>query len=296
MIWSALTLCARASGRALGIIWPFGTDRLAHVMGIVIFDVLRIRRSIVLGNLAIAFPELNTADRMRLGRASTVSCVRVALEFLASRRAYPNAHVTFEGAEHLDQALAAGKGAYAILGHLGNWELMNALSARRFLPPHVVVKDVGKGRFAQWVDETRARNGMQKVDRSGSFRATAQLFRILDRGELIGFLVDQRRTKGQVLPFFGRNSHTNDSLMRLWLKRQAPVIPVSVLRTGSGSYVFRIRPALKIARASTAEETVKWGTLQINETLEEMIREAPDQYFWHHRRWKGFEQAEAQPS
>lgn len=296
MIWSALTLCARAVGCVLAVIWPFGTDKMAHIVGIVVFDLFRIRRSVVLDNLAIAFPEMSATDRIQLGRASTVSCVRVAFEFLASHRAYPQARVSFEGAEHLDQALAAGRGVYAILGHLGNWELMNALSAKRFRSPHVVVKDVGKGRLAQWIDETRARNGMQKVDRSGSFRATAQLFRILDRGDLIGFLVDQRRSKGQVLPFFGRSSHTNDSLMRLWMKKQAPVIPVSVLRTGPGSYVFRIRPALKIQRADTAEETVKLGTLLINRTLEEMIREAPDQYFWHHRRWKGFERSETQAS
>jgi KDO2-lipid IV(A) lauroyltransferase len=289
MIWTLLTLCAQASGPILGRIYPWGTDALAQILGSLIFDVLRIRRTIVLNNLAIAFPDLSFQSRLKLGRSATVSCVRVALEFLASRSAYPKARVSFEGEEHLDQAIASGQGTYAILGHLGNWELMNTLSAQRFLPPHVVVKDVGKGKLAQWVDDTRAHNGMCKVERSGSFRATAQLFRILDRGELIGFLVDQRRTKGQVLPFFGRNSHTNDSLMRLWMKRQAPVIPVSVLRTGAGSYVFRIRPPLNIRRLETTEETVREGSLLINQTLEAMIREAPEQYFWHHRRWKGFE-------
>ena len=34
--------------------------------------------------------------------------------------------VTFEGREHIDQALAQGRGAIVLTAHFGNWELLGA--------------------------------------------------------------------------------------------------------------------------------------------------------------------------
>ena len=46
-------------------------------------------------------------------------------------------YVTFEGIEHVQQALALGKGAIILTGHFGNWELLAAgISSWQLLRSH----------------------------------------------------------------------------------------------------------------------------------------------------------------
>ncbi len=289
MIWNLAALFAKSLAFLLERAYPWGTDALAKFLGILAFDVLRLRRKIILMNLRIAMPELSQKERLRIGRESMISIVRVFLEFIASDRAFAKAQITVEGSEHFHTAIKAGGGLYALVLHLGNWELMVHKTTKDFVRPHIIVKEIGKGALAQWVNDKRVRSGMVKITRDGPVRATEQILDHIEKGQLIAFVADQRRSRGQVLPFFGRNSHSNDSVMRLWVKKQAPIIPTSLVRTGPGQYLYRIWEPFLVEEKESEEETIRHNTLRLNLVFEKVIREAPEQYFWHHRRWKGFE-------
>jgi predicted sulfurtransferase len=54
--------------------------------------------------------------------------------------------------------------------------------------------------------------------------------------EIITFVADQKRPRGDRSPFFGRETSTNNSLAKLYFRKYAPIIPTSVRRTGLSSF------------------------------------------------------------
>ncbi|MBW2416113.1 MAG: fatty acid desaturase [Deltaproteobacteria bacterium] len=79
-----------------------------------------------LSNLKIAFPELSEAERGAIGRRSFVNFAWALLDVLfmdrwTERELLERVHIL--GREHLDDALAAGKGAILLGCHIGSFEL-----------------------------------------------------------------------------------------------------------------------------------------------------------------------------
>jgi KDO2-lipid IV(A) lauroyltransferase len=291
VLWSVAASLVAAAERAICVAPRRLVDGVAVCCGLVAWHVLRVRRKVVLTNLRIAYPEWTESTRNKVGRASVISLMRTCFEFLDAQRLMKVAQLECQGEERLDGALAKGQGVYILCCHLGNWELMCQYGAVRFKPVHVVVKPVGKGPMAQLVEQMRARRGMNVIRRDSDRVATMGIFRALRDGHIVGFMADQRRSKGLVVPFFGRDCHTNASLVQLWQRKPAPIVPVSLVRTGFDRFRFVVWPELAPDPGLCGSEDGIGLVRAMNEVIEKMVDARPEQYFWMHRRWKGFEPA-----
>ena len=269
----------------VGRLSPAGWNRLACGLAFLSFDVLRFRRRLILNNLAIALgDELTPAERVRVGRASTVHFFLTVLEFLGSVRNDLMADVTAEGVDIVQQALAEGGGAYILCGHLGNWEVMGGAGSRFAAPTHALVKEVaGANRL---VDELRRKAGLFPIYRKPPSRALRAIRDTLKRNELVAFILDQARPGAPRIPFFGTPAKTQTSLAALWRKTPRPVIPVSIRRIRPGVHHVKAWPPLELEQTDDADRDIITLTTQFNAMLERMIRTCPEQYFWMHNRWK----------
>src|SRR5262249_29082875 len=105
-------------------------------------------RRLAVVHVGVAFPNLDLPARQRLV-AGTFRCAGRSFAELALFEkivATPD-YVRLEGAEALDAALAGGRGAIAVTGHCGNWELLAAWAASIGYPLTVVVRRVTDLRF-----------------------------------------------------------------------------------------------------------------------------------------------------
>lgn len=270
-------------------------DGSAVLLGLFLWYVLRLRRRVVLGNLRIAYPEWTRATHRRIGRASMISFARTCFEFLDAKRVFGSCQIECTGEHILDEAVARGSGVYILCCHLGNWELMCQYGTHRFKPTHVVVKPIGKMALAETVAAMRGERGMTVIARDSDRQATVSIFRALRAGDLVGFMADQRRKRGHVAPFFGRSCHTNTSLLQLWLRNKAPIIPVSMVRTGFDRFRFVVWPEFIPPADLSGPLFFEESARAMNAVLERMVDTRPEQYFWMHRRWKGFEGRESRP-
>lgn len=287
--WEVATLFAQAFRLLLRTLPRRAVDLAAYAAAVVVFDILRIRRNTILENLKIAYPDWSTNKRISVGRASVVSFSRTIFEFLDAQRVYRRARFEVQNEEILDAAIARGQGVYILCCHLGNWELMCQYGSIRFRPVHVVVKPVGKGPFTRWVEKLRGENGMRVISRvgpSGEFNATREIFRTLKSGEMVGFMADQRRAKGTVAAFFGKDCATNDSLIQLHARRPSPIIPVSLVRTGFDAFKFVVWSELELDKNDDRVSELRDNVRRMNAVIETMVRHCPEQYFWMHKRWK----------
>lgn len=277
----------RGLGHLLARLKPSWIEKAAMVMAVICFDLLRVRRRTIMKNLKIAYGGQKTPREMRqIGRHSIYHFLLSMAEFFRSVATDITENVTIIGREHADQALAQGNGAYILCFHMGNWEAMGAAYTKHIAPAHVLVKKVGRGGVAAFVDKTREHNGFLTVKRQKKGDGMKAIQDVLAAGEMVGFVIDQARPGEPRLPFFSEPAKTNTSFAAIWARVQAPIIPSYITRDGLGRHVLRILPAVELDQTSDPADDILRHSVQFNRIVESVVRSRPEQYFWMHNRWK----------
>ncbi len=249
---------------------------------------LGIRRQVVERQLAIAFPALPQGEIQRIARAAYAHLGRVAVE-AAVLPLHGREHVLdlFDDAENWDvveRARAGGSGILFVTGHLGNWELAAAYVAARGVPLDAIARHMANPLFDGYLTRTRERIGIRVVHDE---RAVAQVPRAIRAGRGVAMLTDQE-TRGLAstwVPFFGRLAKTPRGPAVFALRLGAPLIFGCALRQPSGRYRLSFEE-IPVTRTGDLEGDVDRIVADYTAALERWVRRAPDQYFWHHRRWK----------
>jgi KDO2-lipid IV(A) lauroyltransferase len=194
--------------------------------------------------------------------------------------------VRMEGLAEAMPLLEKKKGALLLISHFGNWEMMGLMSKVIGNPIIVIAKPMKKN---EWVDQfiTKIRNasGLEVIS---TVNASRKVIRALSQNRVVGILIDQRakRSEGIWADFFGRKAPTTPGLAVLAMKTGAPVLPVFMVRDGFQTHRLIIQNPLKLIHTGDIKKDVEANTQLFNHTLESIIREYPDQWFWVHRRWE----------
>jgi len=247
-----------------------------------------IRRAVVERQLAAAFPERDAADIQRIARAAYGHLGRTAIE-TAVLPSYTATEIVglFEGVEGwsiVEERLARGKGLILVTGHLGNWELGGAYLAARGLPIDAVARHMANPLFDRYLTSTRQRIGMTVVHDEDAVRRVP---RSLRTARAVAFLVDQGAVglASAWVPFFGRFAKTPRGPAVFALRLGSPIVFGVALRQPSGRYRLTFE-ALDAVDTGEREADVDAIVANYTATLEKWVRRAPEQYLWHHRRWK----------
>ena len=183
----------------------------------------------------------------------------------------------------LDAALAEGKGAVMISGHIGNWELMGQAIAAAGYSIATIAKPFYDPRVTRWLEEWRTSHGLQVVWRDEG-NAGKTILRVLRQNGLMGFLIDQNtKTAGDFVPFFGRPAFTPTTPAAIALRTGAPVIFCWHHRRQKLHKLSFER--IHYAPTGDAKQDVSALTAMLNACLESAIRTAPEQWVWVHARW-----------
>lgn len=262
--------------------------RLAALTGLIVGSVLRIRRTEVDQHLELAFPDRPKAWRDRVARGSYVHLGReAAMLFRMGRWSADRVleRVTFRGLEHLQQASESGTGAVLLTGHLGNWEVAGAALAAAGIPISVVGKGMANRRFEQDLFEARAQLGMRVIEMG---QAPKGVLRSLRHGEVVAILADQNAHKSDIfIPFFGKSAATARGPALFAVRTGAPVfLGIPVRAPGWRQRYDLTCLEMKFRPTGDVEADTRALLTEYAEGLEDAIRQAPEQYFWQHKRWK----------
>jgi Kdo2-lipid IVA lauroyltransferase/acyltransferase len=277
---------------------PLLYEKFAQTLSYLAWDLLRVRRKVVLQNLTKAFPAWDESKKSHTARRSFQSFFQTMFEFAGSGSYFKKAQMDIFHREYLDAALTKRQGAYIICIHMSNWEYMCSVGTREFAKVFVLAKDVGKGASAQWVTQTRAHNGCYVIPRNGETPAAQLIPKVLARNEIIGFIMDQHKPGGPLIPLFTHPAHTNSGLVQLAMRTPAPIIPAVSRRISHSHHELYFLPEFILEKPSGMKfkETVLHNLERLNKVVEEMIRFCPEQYFWLHKRWKVKADEEKRPS
>ncbi len=271
--------------RVLSLAILFFSNAVAWLL----FLVFRVRSRVILKNLDIAFGVSKTrAEKRRMGWCSLASFLRTVLEFLFSPRIYPFSSVDFRGLEPVVDCLKRGQGIYALAIHQGNWEILCHKGGKNIAPLHLAMKPIGGPRLAAWVRNRREQNCVHEICRDSAVPAWQQIHSRIQEGCIVGFVMDQRRRKGVLAPFFGKEALTNVSLFRQWKGHRAPIFPLTIRRTGLLSHEVCFWDEFEVWNepGCSDQEFYQKNAERMNSKIAEMVRWNSDEYFWMHDRWK----------
>lgn len=280
----ALVLLARVIDRVLG-------SRLAGALGAAIgrlaYRPLGIRADVVEDQLRLAFPERDAAWVRHTAAAAYAHLGREAMSMLRLSRLEPAdiraATRVDRGFEQLRAAVEAGTGAIMVTGHFGNWEIGGAALAARGIPLDVVARRQANPLTDGLINAARERLGMRIIQRGAATRGS---LRSLRAGRVVALVADQdARDAGIFIPFMGRLASTFRGPALLALRSRAPVFIGTAARMPDGRYRVRIR-RIPFPDLADPAEAVRELTAAHVAALEDEVRARPEQYLWHHRRWK----------
>jgi KDO2-lipid IV(A) lauroyltransferase len=193
--------------------------------------------------------------------------------------------VRAEGFEHVERAMAEGRGVVGVTGHFSNWELLGAYVARRLGGIAVLATTAYDENFDRLLVRYRRRLGVRTIYRTEPAAAPLKWLR---GGGFLGVLADQDipSLPGVTVDFLGRPARTPVGPALLARRARAPIIPMFIVRERDNDY--RVVVEAPVARSSSrnVREAVEEDTAGWSAAVARWVKRWPEQWVWVHDRWR----------
>jgi KDO2-lipid IV(A) lauroyltransferase len=261
---------------------------LAHPLGGLMRVTMASRRKVAERNLQACFPELSAQQQGKLLRGSFYALARAVFEtaWIWAGAAKLIARISqLNGFENLEAAQSTGRGVLLMGlhstclemgGHIVGMEMKRRgwIAAPMYRPL--------KNEVVEWYQN---RGRLQYADGMISKRNMRSAIRQLRRGNIVWYAPDQDFGPDQTAfaPFFGIQTASLLATHKLAALTGCAVVPMHPFYdVATKSYRLRLLPALQGFPSNDEAADLT----RINRLTEELIRAAPDQYWWVHRRFK----------
>jgi KDO2-lipid IV(A) lauroyltransferase len=217
----------------------------------------------------------NAGERKALAKASLLNLADALLDSLRDDR---GVWIAAEDRARLLALAESGEPLVLLTSHLGAWELLGGWLASNLGTVAVVTADPHNRHVDQWLRAERMRKGLRSFDRRRERWGAA---RWLKRGGCLALLADHRSAVSSTMaPWFGSPAPTALGPARLCRWSGATAVAVGIRRDPAGHRVF-----LGAHLRWRDDDDELSFTTRCNQALEELIRRAPSEWTWFHRRY-----------
>lgn len=249
------------------------------LLGYVIGRVCRYRSRISLQNMARAFPTASYAEISGYQLAFYRNLGRIIFENLFPF--YNDLRIEEASLEKLKKTSSQNRCIILMMGHYGNWEVLNRLPLRIEIPVQALYKPIKNKILDRIVKKSRSRYGMRLIP---SQKAVRTLIDEKDNPTITLFIADQFPGSGRGLPidFLHQKTQMFTGAEQLARRLNAFVAYIELKPLAPHSWQMSLQTVCEDA----TETTEGFITTTYTRKLEQSIRGEPSWWLWTHRRWK----------
>jgi KDO2-lipid IV(A) lauroyltransferase len=246
-------------------------------------------RKVAADNIGHAFPGLSATAIDRRVRAVFRHFCRLVIEITFLPRKMHTAnwpkYVEMTDPRRFVDRLLSRRPVLLLTGHFGNWEMGGWTLGLLGFRSYAVARTLDNPHLNAFLGRFRRGTGQEIISKGGGFE---RMKTILAAGGIIATLADQDAgQKGLFVDFFGRPASTHKGVVLLALEHQVPMVVLGVRQNGRPlDYQIVIGDVIMPEDYEGRPDPVREMTQRFTTALEQIIRTAPGQYFWLHRRWK----------
>lgn len=251
---------------------------------LLIYRVFGYRKEIVMGNIAIAFPEKSIEERKKIAKQFYKHLIDTFIELikmisLSKREFEKRCSIDMVATNCL---IAKGKSIQFVCGHQMNWEYGNWIMAKNITIPFIgIYQKIGNKAFNKLFYNLRARYNSIMVSTT-DFKNKKE--EILTNPYSLALAADQNGNPDSCywLYFFSKPAPFVTGPAKGAIKNNTAIVFAHFRIKERGHYHFDTTVIAENANEFSPEAL----TLRFRDLLEQTIKDNPDNYLWSHRRWR----------
>ena len=260
-------LSSKISGKIFEIIGPFFRSK-----------------QIIHSNIRRGIPDINYEKLEDLTRSMWNNYGRLFAEYMFIkdfRYGKLSRKIQIEGQDILDQIKNSNKQVVFVSGHFSNFELMAMCLEKTGIELSAIYRPLNNV-FLNGIMEEIRKKFICKYQIKKGIGGLKKLIYLKKKNFSTAIMIDQRVSEGILSNFFNEQALTGTIPAQLVKKFNIPVVPVYIERVKGLNFKILIHDPIDFSK----EETIENITLKLNQILEKMILQKPEQWIWSHNRWK----------
>ena len=244
-------------------------------------------KEIIRGNLKICFPENSDIQNDEIINKMWDNYGRTLAEYINLRFFQNNNdHIKILNLDKLEKLKSSKDPVLFFSGHFANFELMAMelekqnfqISALYRKLNNFFLNPIMEFFRTSYICKDQIAKPLPGEDKGGTREL---LSRVKDRRN-IALMVDQKLTEGIIAKLFNKDCYTTRIPAQFAKKYNYKLVPISLKRVDKYFFEMNILDEIDFSK----EDSELQITNRINNVIEKMIKENPDQWIWTHKRWK----------
>ena len=263
-------------------------SNLGGILGRIIGPLFR-SKNIIKKNIKTSFGEINEQKESEIINDMWSNIGRTFAEYVFLKDFKFNKtdfnHIKIIGGEYLNEIKKSNKPVIFYSAHLANFELMAMELEKSGIKTAAIYRPLNNIFLNPLMEYLRMKyicpNQIPK-GRAGM----REIINKINNNYSIALMVDQRVGEGPRISFFNQPAQTTTIPAQLSLKYGCKLVPIYLKRMNGASFEMTVHQPYEISKTGDDDQDTKNITLKINQIIEKMIVENPEQWLWSHNRWK----------
>ncbi|MGZ9676231.1 lysophospholipid acyltransferase family protein [Flavobacterium sp. GNP001] len=260
---------------------------LSDCVYLLVYHVIGYRKKVVRANLALALPHLTAKERLQIEKKSYHHLCDMFLEMVKTMTissAEMNKRFVVTNLEVMTDLEKKGKSIMLIASHYASWEWLLSFNQKVSLKGIGVYKKLANKHFDKLVRDIRSKYNTELVPTNQTIPLIANNHRNNIQC-IYGLASDQSPKADRIFhwhSFMGVEVPVHTGPEMLAKKYDMNVVFAKVKKIKRGYYELTIVPLSENAKSVPDFEITEAYIKEV----EKQIAEAPEYYFWTHKRWK----------
>ena len=241
-------------------------------------------KNLIHSNIKKAIPNSNYEELNKITKLMWNNYGRIFAEYMfikEFRLGKLKSKIKIEGQEILDDIKKHNKQVVFISGHFSNFELMAMHLENSGIRVSAIYRPLNNIFLNKIMERIRKKYICKNQIKKG-IGGMKKLINLKKNNYSTALMIDQRVSEGIKSNFFNNEALTTTIPAQLVKKFKIPIVPIFIERINNLNFKITINKPITFSN----ETSIKNITDELNQILEEMIINKPEQWIWSHNRWK----------